>query len=226
MGAASAGAAIVAAKSLGAPPASRPEPRRDPIKVAVLIDDRATLIDFAGLWQALGDTGVANVPGFDVFSVAPEKKVYQTYGALRVEANYSFGTCPAPEIVYMGAQAGSRPGAASQAKLDFIKRAHQNGALIAAACTGSLIVAQTGLLDGRQATTHHDFYDMLASNFPKVTVVRDRRIVPQGDQVVTAGGEACSLDLGLWIVERYYGAETARAVAKYMEYIPNPGAIV
>jgi transcriptional regulator GlxA family with amidase domain len=84
-------------------------------------------------------------------------------------------------------------------------------------CTGAFVLARTGLLDGKTATTHHQFYDDFASSFPAIRLVRDRRFV-EHDRVATAGGLTSGIDLALRVVERYLGLEAAAAVARYMEY--------
>lgn len=73
---------------------------------------------------------------------------------------------------------------------------------LASICTGALLLGRAGYLAGQRATTHHDAYDALRPLCREV--VTDRRIVDEG-QVVTAGGGASSLDLGLYLVEKYWG---------------------
>jgi transcriptional regulator GlxA family with amidase domain len=84
-------------------------------------------------------------------------------------------------------------------------------------CTGAFVLAQTGLLDGKTATTHHQSWDDFESSFPKITLVRGKRFV-EHDHVATAGGLTSGIDLALRVVERYLGAAGAAATARYMEY--------
>ena len=86
---------------------------------------------------------------------------------------------------------------------------------IAACCSGALILAEAGFLDGRRATTHSLAMKQLAE-YPRVTVVK-QRVVDEGD-VVTAGGIMAAFDLGLHLVERFWGTEARRAVAHQDEY--------
>jgi transcriptional regulator GlxA family with amidase domain len=184
--------------------------------VAILIDHQATLIDFAGLWQALVDAQPGGQDAaFDVYAVAPDLAASKVYGNLIVTPNYTFENAPAPDILAMGAQTGVL-GASSQ-KLAWIRKTHATTRVTATVCTGAFILAQTGLLDGLEATTHHQFFDALQQHFPKIKVVRDRRIVEQG-RIVTAGGESCAIDLGLWLVRKFYGEAAAIATADYMEF--------
>jgi transcriptional regulator GlxA family with amidase domain len=84
-------------------------------------------------------------------------------------------------------------------------------------CTGAFIVAKAGLFDGLSATTHHNRYDEFERSFPAVTLVRGARYVEERN-VSSSGGESSGIDLALRVVERYYGAATARAVAYNLEY--------
>lgn len=80
----------------------------------------------------------------------------------------------------------------------------RNGVLLASVCNGAFLLAEAGLLDGRQATTHWDYADSLRCRFPLIDVQEDRLIVDHGD-LVTAGGAMAWTDLGLALVERFWG---------------------
>jgi transcriptional regulator GlxA family with amidase domain len=84
-------------------------------------------------------------------------------------------------------------------------------------CVGAFLLASTGLLKDRSATTHHDFYDGFASQFPDVELRRGLRFVEQG-KLMTAGGLSSGIDAALRIVERYFGRDVAGYTATYMEY--------
>ena len=97
----------------------------------------------------------------------------------------------------------------------FAAEQHARGAVLAAICTGSLILAAAGLLKGRTATTHHSALEDLG-NFEDVAVAR-ARVVDTGD-IVTAGGVTSGLDLSLWLVDRFFGEELAGQTEEYLEY--------
>jgi len=84
-------------------------------------------------------------------------------------------------------------------------------------CTGAFVLGRAGLLDGRTATTHHDFWDDFERTFPKVKLERGPRFV-EHERIATAGGLTSGIDLALRVVERYYGRGTALTTANYMEY--------
>ncbi len=86
---------------------------------------------------------------------------------------------------------------------------------LASVCTGSLLLGAAGYLKGLRAATHHSAFDLLRPLCREV--VTDRRIVDEG-RVVTAGGVASSLDLGLYLVDKYWGATAREKIAAQMEY--------
>jgi len=221
-----AGAAALAAtgtiKSENA--AKKLDPGTAPIPLAVVLDDGATMIDFAGPWEVFQDAVAANVPGFQLFTVAPGPGPYQTSGndgdhpsGLKFTPDYTFANAPQPKVVIMGAQAGNT----NPAKLAWIRAVAEQADIVMSVCTGAFVLANTGLIDGLSATTHHQFFDSFANKFPKVKLVRGTRFVDNG-KFISAGGLTSGIDAALHVVQRYYGLAAAQQVADYMEY-QSPG---
>ena len=104
---------------------------------------------------------------------------------------------------------------ANRGWVPWLSRWHRAGAKIAASCTGAFLVADTGLLDGRPATTHWLFAEELQRRYPAVQVTADRMIVDNGD-VITSGGATAFLNLVLYLVERFAGHERANLAAKVL----------
>lgn len=98
---------------------------------------------------------------------------------------------------------------------------HAEGAIIAAVCGGVFVLADSGLLAGRRATTHWMFADELGRRFPELTIEADRLVIDDGD-IVTAGGVLAWADMGLSLVERLLGTAVMRATARFM-LIEPPG---
>ncbi len=98
----------------------------------------------------------------------------------------------------------------------WVAMAHADGATVASVCSGALLLAEAGLLDGNEATTHWAFADMLERDHPEVSVRRERILVPAGEghRVITAGGASAWEDLMLYLIGRFVGAEAARRIAK------------
>ena len=198
----------------GPPPAPPLKPpAKGPIRVAVALTAGATVIDFAGPWEVFQDAGdPQRDAGFELFTVGDAKRPLQGSGGLQLVPDYSFDEAPQPHVIVVGAQRGS------DALLAWLRSASEKTDLTMSVCTGAFQLAKAGLLKGKSATTHHDFYDRLASQFPDVDVRRGLRFVESSPRLATAGGLSSGIDLALRVVERYYGRETAARTATYMEY--------
>ena len=208
-------------KSAAARPGSANEAPANPapaaaVPVAVLLDQGATVIDFAGPWEVFQDAEAANVPGFRLFTVAASKAPLRATAGLQLVPDYSFDDAPDARVIVMGAQGGN----SNPAKIAWIRKASEKAEIVLSVCTGAFLLARTGLIDGMNATTHHDFYDQFEHAFPKVHLVRDRRFVDNG-KFITAGGLTSGVDAALHVVAHFYSESAARAVATYMEHDGN-----
>jgi transcriptional regulator GlxA family with amidase domain len=97
---------------------------------------------------------------------------------------------------------------------DTLKSFHESGTICAAVCTGAMLLAAAGILKGRPATTHHGAIQDLKDSGAELI---QARVVDDGN-VITAGGVTSGLDLGLWLVERFYGSQLAQKIETQLEY--------
>src|SRR5437016_13701434 len=91
---------------------------------------------------------------------------------MKIIPEYTFDTAPAPKVIVIPAQDGS-----SEAMMDWIRKATKNTDVTMSVCTGAFVLARTGLLSGRAATTHHNSYRSFVMQFPDVQFKRDARLV-------------------------------------------------
>ncbi|HEY9038764.1 MAG TPA: helix-turn-helix domain-containing protein [Roseovarius sp.] len=105
---------------------------------------------------------------------------------------------------------------------EWIGEAYARGAIVTSVCSGAVLLGAAGLLDGKEATTHWGYADMLGRTYPDVKVCRERILVPAGDghRVITAGGTSAWADLMLYLIGRFAGADEARRIAKI--YLIDP----
>lgn len=203
--------AVAAAPTLAA---AAPLPRRRMILVAFMLGDGANVIDTAGPWEAFQDAmpidGEMAHP-FRLFTVAPTLEPVRMTGGLMVKPHYSIETVPQPHVIVVPAQKSTEGSRA------WLKAASEKTDMTMSVCTGAFQLARVGLLDGLRATTHHEFYDSFAKEFPKVKLERTPRFVDEG-RVASAGGLTSGIDLALHVIGRYFGPETAEATAHYMEH--------
>ena len=192
----------------------------DNIPVAFVMGPDATMIDFAGPWEVFQDSGDGNGRGFFLYTVSDSTDELMTTGnmlqggmtGLRFRSDFTYANAPQPKIIMMGAQ-----GQHSPAKIAWIRKAAANADYVLSVCTGAFLLAKTGLIDGLQATTHHDFFDSFERQFPKVKLVRDARYVDNG-KFISAGGLTSGVDGALHVVDRIYGRAAAERAIAYMEY--------
>jgi len=211
-----AAAAPTKAKVKTAP--DRPNPLAPPahgsIPVAFLLSDDAVVIDFCGPWEVFQDVNIAgrHEPAFQLYTVAETTKPIRASAGLRIVPDYTLATAPAPKVIVIPAQ--SDP---SEAVLAWIRKASKSTDVTMSVCTGAFVLARTGLLAGKAATTHHHGYRTFAMEFPDVNLKRGARFVEDGN-LASAGGLSSGIDLALRVVERYYGREIAAKTADHMEY--------
>jgi transcriptional regulator GlxA family with amidase domain len=189
-------------------------PAQGSIPVAFVVSDGAVVIDFCGPWEVFQDVGVPGREGdaFRLYTVSETTAPIRASAGLRIVPDYTFETAPPPKVVVIPAQHGR-----SAATLEWIRKSARAADVTMSVCTGAALLAQTGLLAGKSATTHHDFYRSFALANPDVRLERGVRYVDEGS-IASAGGLSSGIDLALHVVERYYGRDVAKRTAYDMEY--------
>lgn len=194
-------------------------PAKDSLSVMVVLSSRAQVIDFAGPWEVFNDVHIPErgpspeeqYP-FRLSVVAETLDLIRCTGGLFVKPGHTFESAPQPRVIIIPAQEAKSP-----ALLDWVRRATEKADVTLSVCTGAFVLARAGLLDGREATTHHDALNDLERQFPRVKVKRGVRFV-EGAKISTAAGLTSGIDLSLRVVERYFGRQAAENTARFMEY--------
>jgi putative intracellular protease/amidase/YHS domain-containing protein len=189
-------------------------PAKGSIPVAFVISDGAVIIDFCGPWEVFRDV---NIPGlehgpFRLYTVSDTTSPIHAGGGMQIIPDYTFANAPAPKVIVIPAQ--SKP---SEAMLKWIRESTKNTDVTMSVCTGAFVLARTGLLSGKSATTFHAAFGNFATQFPDIRLKRGARFVEDGN-LASAGGLSSGIDLALRVVERYYGREIAKKTAYDMEY--------
>ena len=188
-------------------------PANGSIPVAVLISAGLNVIDFSGPWGVFESVSLpnANQPPFRLFTVAEKPELITSSSGLKLMPDYTFANAPEVKVVVIPAQGGS------DAMREWLRKIVQTADVTMSVCTGAFHLAKAGLLAGKAATTHHEFFDSLERQFPDIQVKRGVRFV-EGEKISTAGGLTSGTDLALRVVERYFGRAVAQTTATYMEY--------
>ena len=149
---------------------------------------------------------------FQLYTVAETNKPIRTSGGMQIVPDYTIQNAPPPKVIVIPAQSAPSP-----AVLDWIRKSSKTTDVTMSVCTGAFVLAKTGLLNGKSATTNHGAFVRFATQFPDIQLKRGARFVENGN-LATAGGLSSGIDLALRVVERYYGREVARKTAYNMEY--------
>jgi len=189
-------------------------PAQGQIPVAFVISDGAVIIDFCGPWEVFQDV---MIPGpqdhpFHLYTVAETTAPIRSSGGMKIVPDYTLANAPAPKVIVIPAQ--SKP---SEAMLKWIRESTKNTDVTMSVCTGAFVLAKTGLLSGKSATTFHAAFGNFAMQFPDIHLKRGARFVEDGN-LASAGGLSSGIDLALRVVERYYGRDVAQKTAYNMEY--------
>lgn len=186
--------------------------------VAILMFDEVEVLDFAGPFEVFAVTDeLRGHTAYQVFTVSATEPQIRARNGLRVVTDHLWTDCPKPDVLVVPGGFGTRALLERRDLLDWVRQ-HATGAeLVMSICTGSLVLAKAGLLDGLRATTHHECIDLLRQLAPTADVITDERFVDNG-QLLTAAGISAGIDCSLHVVTRHFGTEAAATTARYMEY--------
>jgi transcriptional regulator GlxA family with amidase domain len=163
--------------------------------------------------------GVPGAPRFHPSVVSVDKHGFSAANDVWIKPDASLDECRAPHVVCIPevfiAPEESLKGR-YRTEIEWIQRCYASGATIATACSGAMLLAETGLLDGQEATTHWGYCDVLARRYPKIRVLPSRSLVVSGHEqrFVMAGGGTSWQDLALFLIARFIGADEAMHLAK------------
>jgi len=193
--------------------------------LAILVFDDVEVLDFCGPFEVFSVANrFADPPAFEVVTVAEGPGPVLARGGLSVNPHRRLADCPAPGLLLVPGGWGTRTQMHNLAVIDWIGRAAAGAELVLSVCTGALLLAKAGLLDGLAATTHHGAIDLLRETAPNTTVHADHRVVDNG-RVVCSAGIAAGIDMSLHVVGRLLGPAVADQTARYMEYPLPPSAV-
>ena len=191
------------------------------MNIGIALFDGAEELDWAGPWEVLA-AWAQQYPddGVHVFTLARENREITCAKGLRVLPHETWETAPAMDVLVYPGGRGTRAELADEAVLDWM-RGIASQAVVASVCTGSLVLAAAGLLDGRPATTHWGSLELLPTLAREIEVRPDDRFVDTGD-VITAAGVSAGIDMALHLVARLHSTARAQEVRRYVQYDPAP----
>jgi len=184
-------------------------------QIAIVTYPGFTALDMIGPYEVLRNLSGAEVR-FVWHAAGP---ITADSGVLVIGATHALAQTPSPDVILVPGGPSTPVHARDDALLDWLRRAHQTASWTTSVCSGSVILAAAGLLDGRRATSHWLTIPALKA-FGAVPVA-DERIVQQGN-IVTSAGVSAGLDLALWLAGQIGGETRAKAIQLALEYDPQP----
>jgi transcriptional regulator GlxA family with amidase domain len=184
-------------------------------QIAIVVYPGFTALDFIGPYEVL-----RNLPDAEVRFLWHEPgPIAADSGVLVIGATHSFDETPSPDILLIPGGMTTIEHARDEKLLDWVRRAHETATWTASVCSGSVILAAAGLLDGKRATSHWLALSALKALGAKP--VSDERIVHEGD-IVTSAGVSAGIDLAMWLAGQIAGEDRAKTIQLVIEYDPQP----
>src|SRR3954454_1490313 len=190
------------------------------MQIAIVVYPGFTALDFIGPYEVL-----RNLPDAEVrFIWHQPGPIAADSGVLMVGATHSFDETPSPDVLLVPGGMTTFEHARDEKLLAWVRQAHATAAWTASVCSGSVILASAGLLEGKRATSHWLAVPTLKAF--GVTPVGDERIVEADatpeHRIVTCAGVSAGIDLGLWLAGEIAGEGKAKAIQLAIEYDPQP----
>jgi transcriptional regulator GlxA family with amidase domain len=184
------------------------------MEIAIYLFDGITALDAVGPYEVL-----QRLPGVEVKFVAAQAGPQRTdTRSLALVADYAREDVTSPDILLVPGGYGTRPLMGDTALLEWLQAVHRTTTWTTSVCTGSLLLAAAGLLDGLDATTHWLSLDTLSHFGARPT---PQRVVEQG-KIITAAGVSSGIDMALTLAQRIAGDATAQSIQLMIEYDPQP----
>ena len=186
------------------------------MQVAIALFPRNTALDSIGPYEVL-----QRVPSIDVVFVGHARGEVRTdNGMLGLTVDAAFDEVTEPDVLLVPGGVGTRALLRDEAMLDWVRAVHRQTLFTTSVCTGSLVLAAAGLLDGLTATTHWAAQDFLGSLGAVYTPARVVEHLPQ--RIITAAGVSSGIDMALRLVELLVDRQAAEACQLMIEYDPQP----
>jgi transcriptional regulator GlxA family with amidase domain len=191
-------------------------------RIGILLFDGVEELDWAGPWEVLA-AWAQRWPQdeVEVLTLAREEGPVTCAKGARVLPDGDLATAPPLDVLIYPGGRGTREHLEDAGRLAWLRDVADSTPLVASVCTGSLVLAAAGLLDGRPATTHWSTLDRLAELGADIEVRPDDRYVDDGD-IITAAGVSAGIDMALHLIVRLHSVERAREVRRYIQYDPAP----
>jgi transcriptional regulator GlxA family with amidase domain len=191
------------------------------VRIAIAVFEGAEELDFVGPWEVLAAWRFLHPDEVEVFLVGDTTEPVTCAKGMRVLPDRAWEDAEEIDVLVYPGGRGTRAQLGDEGLRARLRGLRDRGTLMTSVCTGSLVYADAGLLDGRPATTYHSAFDELLPLGREIEPRPDDRFVDSGE-VVTAAGVSAGIDMALHLVGRLASPERAREVRRYIQYDPEP----
>jgi len=191
------------------------------MRIAIAVFEGAEELDFAGPWEVLAawrDLGIADV---EVVLVGESTEPVTCAKGMQVVPQTTWSEVGEVDVLLYPGGYGTRALLGDEANRARLRALQEGGTLLTSVCTGSLVYADAGLLDGRPAATYWAAFDELLALGRDIEPRRDERFVDDGE-IITAAGVSAGIDMALHLVGRLGSPDQAGQVRRYIQYDPEP----
>ncbi|GAA3400682.1 DJ-1/PfpI family protein [Paenibacillus hodogayensis] len=191
-------------------------------KVGILLFDDVEVLDFAGPFEVFAVTALNRGQAdewkpFEVTTISESGHLVTARNGLKVTPDYNFHTAPSYDLLVIPGGMGTRREIDNAVLLDWIRKRFEEVQWMTSVCTGALLLAKAGLLDGKHATTHWASLERMRTEYPEVTVVDGVKFVDE-DRIVTSAGISAGIHMAFHMVNRLLGTTAAEETARMMEF--------
>ena len=191
-------------------------------RIGIFLFEGAEELDWAGPWEVLSFWArIYPADDVEVFTMSEREGPITCAKGLRVLTDHTWDTAPQIDVLVYPGGHGTRPQLGDETYRKWVRSLAEGGTLMTSVCTGALVYADAGLLDGRPATTYWSQLDYLATLGTDIEVRPKDRFVDD-DDVITAAGVSAGIDMALHLVARLHSVERAKEVRRGIQYDPEP----
>lgn len=186
--------------------------------VGKFLFNEVEVLDFAGPFEVFSITKVHEEKPFTVYTVSQNGEMITARNGLKVKPDYSIEDLPPVDILIIPGGKGARENEVkNDIIINWVRQQMKEVKLMTSVCTGALLLAKAGLLEGLKATTHWASIQTFKKDFPNVEVMENVKFVDEG-HIITSAGISAGINMSFHIVKNLLGVEIAEETAKSMEY--------
>lgn len=185
------------------------------VNIGILVFDEVEELDFVGPFEVLSYVNKIKTDSVNVWLIGIDEKIIRGYNGLRFFTDYTIDSCPHLDVLVVPGGQGRKIAMKNIKILNFIKSRYTELKYLSSVCTGSLIIASTGLLKYKHATTYHTAFHELS----EMGVIVEKSKVVQDGNIITGAGVSSGIDVGLYLLSKLFDEATAQQAADKIEYI-------